>query len=642
MNTPYPNLLPLPREVKTLDSFSVPPASLELAVQGTDQASEKLLRQFAGAVLPVPIGHATRSYQVTLALKPASELAWIRWHPPQVLDQAYSLRAAKSGSLIEAIGTAGLRYGLQTLAQILQDSSESGILRHVKIFDSPRLIWRGIHLDLAREMEYRERHVFRIVEHLAALKFNTLHLYLENKFAYRSCPKVVPPRVMSTAQAARLVRHAAFYGITIVPQVPTLGHMEHFLHGPHSELRERKNNAFNLCPTHPKARPFLAAILADIFDAFHPQFIHVGYDESHSGLCRRCRRAGQPHDILADHLNWLNSVVRELGATTMIYGDKFISPEDFPLADAANGGTPEEARSSLNRVNRDIIITDWHYTAPSAGTVRYFVENGFRVHAVTASNMYWHDSIPWRRAQQWIVESIEQAVADGAEGAFHSNWEYYRGQFFDNFWPFQGLAAERQWSSVLHDYPTWSKRFSARFWGCADLFSDIASLLETTPTERRRHFLDADILEPLSVYHQAQARFDYPEIADHLDRQIALFRRTARRRSDTLRMLDMPAAVIRYTGMRARFLHNLECAMANGDAPRALSAIDAVQKTARYVGAILARGHRLCGGAVVDRHRLRRHLRQLDLLTRFIRQSSATRLRRFGLERLRDLLGQEE
>jgi hypothetical protein len=40
----------------------------------------------------------------------------------------------------------------------------------------------------------------RVIENLASFKGNTLHLYLENKFAYPSAPEIVPPvRTISVA-----------------------------------------------------------------------------------------------------------------------------------------------------------------------------------------------------------------------------------------------------------------------------------------------------------------------------------------------------------------------------------------------------------------------------------------------------------
>ena len=109
--------------------------------------------------------------------------------------------------------------------------------------------------------------------------------------------------------------------------------------------------------------------------------------------------------MLAEHLNWLNQEVKQHGARTMIYGDKFLSPEEFPRSDAVNGGSIEEAHTALERVDRDVIITDWHYIAPFGGSTRYLVNQGFTVYTVSATNLFWHDSIPLARGHWWIVES---------------------------------------------------------------------------------------------------------------------------------------------------------------------------------------------------------------------------------------------
>jgi hypothetical protein len=132
----------------------------------------------------------------------------------------------------------------------------------------------------------------------------------------------------------------------------------------------------------------------------------------------------------------------------MIYGDKFLSPEEFPRSDAVNDGSIEEAHTALDRVDRDVIITDWYYITSFGGSTRYLVNQGFTVYTVSATNLFWHDSIPLARGHWWIVETLDRGIEDGVVGAFNSNWEFYPGQFFDNFWFFQALAAERQAGSA--------------------------------------------------------------------------------------------------------------------------------------------------------------------------------------------------
>jgi hypothetical protein len=314
----------------------------------------------------------------------------------------------------------------------------------------------------------------------------------------------------------------------------------------------------------------------------------------------------------------------------MIYGDKFLAPEDFPLADSVNGGPAREARSALRRVKRDILITDWHYRAPYGGTTRYFKREGFEVQMVTATNLFWHDSIPLRRGHHWIVETIDRAVAKGATGVFNSNWEYYNGQFFDNFWYFQGLAAERAWTAAPHDYLTWGRRFAARFWGVTeDYYAEIGGLAETVVTRRRRVFSEGQVLDVDNL----GAR-EYPELGDYLIAQARRFQRAARRNADTLRLMDMPGQMIRYVGIRSRQRVLLERALRAGSRTGALAALAAIKQAADQVARRLAVGYRLYGGAVVDLKRLAWHRRALIKASRILQRIPAKRLPALPIERL--------
>jgi hypothetical protein len=443
---------------------------------------------------------------------------------------------------------------------------------------------------------------------------------------------------MTPVQARALCDYAALFGITVIPQIATMGHLEHVLHGPYAKLREDPQNPYNLCPTHPGARPFLAGLIADVAAAFKSPFIHVGYDESHSGVCPRCRAKGPAHQLLADHLNWLNAEVKKHGARTMIYGDKFLARGDFPRLDCANGGTPAEARAALARVDRDIVITDWHYTAPYADTTAYLVKQGFEVQMASATNIFWHDSIPVHRGHQWIVETQERALRAGATGVINTNWEYYRGQFLDNYWYFQALACERGWTSEPHDFPAWGRRFASRFWGVdEDYFTDIAGLAESTPTGRRAYFLDAEPFfeektgAPLNFF---QAALDHEGVGEAILERVARFRKQARRNADTLRMLDMPGWIIRYHGARVFHKARLAEALQGGDRAAALHAIHAVRAILDGVIGRLKDGLRTYGGAGVDLQRAAAQRESLERLRAVLAKASPRSLRGMTLEAL--------
>lgn len=630
------DLMPPPSVIEPVGGSMLPPRRLKLDTRIGDAATESDFRRLCGLALGAWLAGGSKATTLEARL----DSGWTppgKRLPPPLAHEAYVLEIGTRLRLT-ASAYAGLAMGLQTLKQILESGSDAGSLPRCRIVDWPRLAMRGMHVDMAREMEYRPAHLKRVVENAAYFRMNTLHLYLENKFVYSSAPEVAPPRVMTPAQARELCEYARLFGVTVLPQIPTLGHMEHLLNGKYAALRETPASSFNLCPSHPKSRPFLAGLIADAAAAFRSPFIHVGYDESESGVCPRCRERGTPHELLAEHLNWLNSEVKKHGARTMIYGDKFLSPHDSPRSDACNGGSPAEAREALDKVSRDIIITNWHYTAPYSGTTRLLVRAGFETHIVTATNIYWHDAIPFHRGPHWIVPTIDNAVAEGATGAFNSNWEYYRGQFLDNFWFFQALAAERMWSDKPHIYTGWSSRFSRRFWGLErDYYAELAGLAETMPTDRRKLFLDSSVLsEPEYQLGRpgAQTLREYAEAGQYLVELAGEFRRRARRNADTLRMIDMPGQIIRYLGVRSLAGLMLKSAMAAGDRSAALACLRQIRETADRVRGRLEYGYRIYGGAVEDRRRLAQHLAAIAACERTIRRASPRRLKATGISGL--------
>lgn len=641
------DLIPFPRVAKESGSLKAP-AGIMLNTRIRAATEERDFRALADIVLKPWLGsRGGARLRVDVVLDGSLRLAFGRPVPPALADQGYALDIGRTARLA-ARTYAGLCAGLQTLRQILEDAAARGAMPKARIVDWPRVATRGIHVDLAREMEYRPAHLRRVVEHLAYFRMNTLHLYLENKFAFPSAPGVAPKGAMTPTQARELCAYAGLFGITVIPQLATMGHMEHLLHGRYAELRERPGESYNICPTHPGTRPFLAGLIADAAAAFRSPFIHVGYDESHSGECERCRRHGPPEQLLADHLNWLNGEVRRHGARTMIYADKFISREDYPRVDAANGGTSAQARAALDRVSRDILITDWHYTAPYGGTARALVKAGFEVQMASATNLYWHDSIPVHRGHHWIVPTMDEAIAAGATGVFNTNWEYYRGQYLDNYWFFQALVAERGWTDAPHDYVTWGARFSRRFWGTdRDFYTELAGLAEVVRTDRRRAFIDGDPLAievpaALNPYWPSwmQIAFDYRETGEYLIAQAAAFRKAAKRNADTLRMLDMPGQIIRYLGVRAEANLAIGRALQAGDRGAALRALRSIKAAALQVRPRLEDGYRAYGGAVVDRKRLAAQLSALDGYRRMIASSSVAGLKRLTVDDL--VLGRRE
>ena len=103
--------------------------------------------------------------------------------------EGYRIEAKAGGIVITAPDAAGAQYALRSLAQ--QIAFDKGKLRPIAVNDAPRYGFRGLHLDLARNF-HSKGEVLKLIEAMAAYKFNKLHLHLADDEGWRLEIKALP------------------------------------------------------------------------------------------------------------------------------------------------------------------------------------------------------------------------------------------------------------------------------------------------------------------------------------------------------------------------------------------------------------------------------------------------------------------
>lgn len=111
--------------------------------------------------------------------------------PAETRHESYNLRASQGRVVITSPGGAGVFYGLQTLRQLLPDStfrragrSRAIHLPELEIIDAPRLSWRGVHLDVCRHFMPKS-FLLELIDLVALHKCNVLHLHLTEDQGWR-------------------------------------------------------------------------------------------------------------------------------------------------------------------------------------------------------------------------------------------------------------------------------------------------------------------------------------------------------------------------------------------------------------------------------------------------------------------------
>jgi hexosaminidase len=278
-------LMPWPRRVTRLDEslpWSAPPA----AVQWTAVRTLRLERAVAG--------FAQRLFDVTgggiaLTIECAAAAAAF---PELGDDESYVLRVSANGAVVQANAEWGVLRGLATLAQL---SAGRDHLPGVVIADSPRFVWRGLMVDVARHYISRTT-LIRTLEAMALYKLNVLHLHLTDDQAFRFDSRAYPELARLGSAGAyytedeliELVTHAAGLGIRVVPELDVPGHTTswfdaHPQWGAVTSPRAPSNHfgvhAACLDPTLDAVYVALGRLFDDIARVFPDRFIHIGGDE---------------------------------------------------------------------------------------------------------------------------------------------------------------------------------------------------------------------------------------------------------------------------------------------------------------------------------------------------------------------------
>jgi hexosaminidase len=121
----------------------------------------------------------------------------VNQQPEKLLGkEGYKLLVGPASITISANQPAGLFYGVQTLLQlfpkeILSSTPVKNIywkIPCVQITDYPRFGWRGLLLDVVRHW-FNKQQVKDFIDHMAAYKYNVLHMHLTDDQGWRNLLK---------------------------------------------------------------------------------------------------------------------------------------------------------------------------------------------------------------------------------------------------------------------------------------------------------------------------------------------------------------------------------------------------------------------------------------------------------------------
>jgi len=347
-------------------------------------------------------------------------------------DEGYRLNVTPDSILLTANRPAGLFHGIQTIRQLLPADIESDMgserstwqIPALSITDSPRFVWRGAMLDVARHF-FTVDEAEQFIDLLALYKMNVLHLHLSDDQGWRiqlnSRPKLTEMGSLTQVGGGRggfytqqdykeIIDYAAARYVLIVPEIDMPSHINAALIGyPEVACSQRGTPALYsgtdvgwsaLCVDKEETYAFIDDIVREISGMTPGPYFHIGGDEVHS-LSKE---------------QYIKFVERAQGIVNK-YGKKMIGWEEITQA----------------RLNPTSIAQQWKSDSAEAAVAQHVklimsparkVYLDMKYTPETTLGLHWAAYVEVRDAYDWDPATLMKGVAEqdilGVEAPFWS------------------------------------------------------------------------------------------------------------------------------------------------------------------------------------------------------------------------------
>jgi len=216
-------------------------------------------------------------------------------YPKLGVDESYTIEVSEDKINIKAHTDYGALYALETLVQLMEYGDGSWVIPEIVLEDRPRYPWRGLMVDVCRHWVPKEV-ILRILDGMASVKMNVLHLHLTEYQGFRIESKKYPKLhelgsegdFYSQDDIKEIVEFAADRGIRVVPEFDLPGHSTSWFVG-YPELASapgpyKLDSIIGILepvmdPTREEVYDFLDGFFEEMTGLFPDDYIHIGGDE---------------------------------------------------------------------------------------------------------------------------------------------------------------------------------------------------------------------------------------------------------------------------------------------------------------------------------------------------------------------------
>ncbi|WP_034042066.1 beta-N-acetylhexosaminidase [Wocania ichthyoenteri] len=336
-------------------------------------------------------------------------------------DESYTLNVYQNNILLNAITDIGAIRGLETLLQLTNFNENGYYFEGVSIKDSPRFVWRGLMIDVARHFQPIEV-LKRNLDAMASVKMNVFHWHLTDDQGFRVESKIYPKLhkiggdglYYTQEQIKDIVNYASNLGIRVIPEFDVPGHATAIL-AAYPEFGsvdgakysvERNSGVFDptLNPIKDETYTFLENLFSEMAPLFPDEYFHIGGDENegkHWNENEDIQVFKKEHGLKTNHdlqtyfniklerilnklgkklMGWDEIMTPNMPTTAVIHswrGEKEGFPKGGTLIDATKNGysTVLSAGFYIDRM----LSVEHHYTSEPIGDVKLTKEERARI-----------------------------------------------------------------------------------------------------------------------------------------------------------------------------------------------------------------------------------------------------------------------
>ena len=227
------------------------------------------------------------------------------------------------------------------------------------IEEHPAFTRLGFFEDVSRGAVLTVDSLKKKIRWLAAMGYNALILYIEDIYEVPEYPWFGHQRGRYTkAELKEIVAYGKRFGITLLPNIQVLGHLEMPLIWP--AFHDIKDSFAVLYVGKEETYQFIDTLFKNLCECFETREFAMGMDEAHTmGLGRRLDKEGYvpKPELLAQHMERVGVLCEKWGITPIISSDMFFRP----FAPGYYTDTGEVPQEVIDRVPAMYRIMYWDY-----------------------------------------------------------------------------------------------------------------------------------------------------------------------------------------------------------------------------------------------------------------------------------------